>query len=206
MGSKTKRTKKIKLLKEPATTVAISIAGIVVLSAVMMLGKNIFTSNSPEVPEGFNTATINTNITTVAPVVTQAPESNNSAAEQTTVSSADSSQLENLEKMFVNQYGYLHEKPDKDSTNLVCMSPGVEVTILGHENGYYKITFQNVDGPLTGYIYEEYLSSYDTQTTQAEQWQDNQNDAQWQDTNVQDNGQWQNNTQDNNGQWQNNGQ
>ena len=40
------------------------------------------------------------------------------------------------------------------------MSPCVQVNVLEYEdNGYVKINFMNIDGPLTGYIYKDYLTT-----------------------------------------------
>ena len=51
------------------------------------------------------------------------------------------------------------------------MSPGIQVTVLGYEdNGYVKITFQNIDEPLTGYIYKDYLSEVQTVVPAWEQY------------------------------------
>lgn len=78
----------------------------------------------------------------------------------TDVSSDESSQTDVLEVMYVTEYAYLHVAPDNDAENIVCMSPGVQVNVLEYEdNGYVKINFMNIDGPLTGYIYKDYLTT-----------------------------------------------
>ena len=86
----------------------------------------------------------------------------------TDVSSDESSQTDVLEVMYVTEYAYLHVAPDNDAENIVCMSPGVQVNVLEYEdNGYVKINFMNIDGPLTGYIYKDYLT---TDSSIAVQW------------------------------------
>ena len=133
-------------------------------------------SNSSEVPKGINTATINTNESVAEPVNSAAPAdtsvTDNSSVDEsgavTDVSSDESSQTDVLEVMYVTEYAYLHVAPDNDAENIVCMSPGVQVNVLGYEdNGYVKISFMNIDGPLTGYIYKDYLT---TDSSIAVQW------------------------------------
>lgn len=64
------------------------------------------------------------------------------------------------EKAYVNQYANLHTEPSKDSENIVCMSPNIEVTVLEKlDNDYWKVYFVNVDGPKTGYVWSGYLNT-----------------------------------------------
>ncbi len=157
-----------------ASVVAIIVVGIFVLCVIVLLAKGLFASNSAEVPEGINTATINTDET--APVYDEsAAEADTSvtdessyldesgiAAESEPDESDDSEGEQVLAVMYVTEYAYLHVAPDNEAENIVCMSPGVEVNVLEYEdNGYVKITFMNIDGPLTGYIYGSYLASYE---------------------------------------------
>lgn len=157
-----------------ASVVAIIVVGIFVLCVIVLLAKGLFASNSAEVPEGINTATINTDET--APVYDDsAAEADTSvtdessyldesgiAAESEPDESDDSEGEQVLAVMYVTEYAYLHVAPDNEAENIVCMSPGVEVNVLEYEdNGYVKITFMNIDGPLTGYIYGSYLASYE---------------------------------------------
>ena len=157
-----------------ASVVAIIVVGIFVLCVIVLLAKGLFASNSAEVPEGINTAPINTDET--APVYDEsAAEADTSvtdessyldesgiAAESEPDESDDSEGEQVLAVMYVTEYAYLHVAPDNEAENIVCMSPGVEVNVLEYEdNGYVKITFMNIDGPLTGYIYGSYLASYE---------------------------------------------
>lgn len=166
----------------PATgAIAIVVVGIFVLCVIVMLAKSIFTINSAEVPEGLDTATINTNESSLSDITessaveasTESSKTDSSVSESSTTTSDESGEPETMGTMYVTEYSYLHVAPDKDAENIVCMSPGVAVTVLGYEdNGYVKITFQNIDGPLTGYLYKDYLTTYDpkgttTQTTTA---------------------------------------
>ncbi|WP_294409346.1 SH3 domain-containing protein [uncultured Ruminococcus sp.] len=150
---------------------AIIVVGIFVVCIIFLFATKLFSANSAKAPAGLDTATINTDITqpkaddSQTPAVTTVPDSgtdsisDSSSKTDTTTSEAD----EALGTMYITEYAYLHTAPSNDAENIVCMSPGIEVTVLNYEdNGYVKITFQNIDGPLTGYIYKDYLS--ETQT------------------------------------------
>lgn len=155
---------------------AIIVVGIFVACVIFLFAKGLFSSNSAKVPSGLDTATINTDepdITEYVPdstVQTELSDSNAgldvSGVGTESVSQDESSQAEeepSLGVMYITEYAYLHTAPANEAENIICMSPGIEVTVLGYEdNGYVKITFQNIDGPLTGYIYRDYLSEYQT--------------------------------------------
>ena len=54
-------------------------------------------------------------------------------------------------------------EPQVTETTAVTSAPNAAVTVLGYEdNGYVKVTFMSTDGQLTGYIYRDYLSDYQT--------------------------------------------
>lgn len=176
MDSKNKKKAKLSVSNNTASVIAIIVVGVFVLCVIFLLARGLFTSNSKNVPAGIDTATINTD-TNTKKMDNSAVQADNSIADSSTDSSesssesessslSDSSQIEEHEKMYVTEYAYLHTAPANDAENIVCMSPGVEVTVLNYEdNGYVKITFQNIDGPLTGYIYKDYLASYSQTTT-----------------------------------------
>lgn len=174
MDSKNKKKVKLSVSNNTASVIAIIVVGVFVLCVIFLLAKGLFTSNSKNVPAGIDTATINTDTKksdeSALPVdnsiADSSVDSSESSSEGDTSSLNDSSQTEEHEKMYVTEYAYLHTAPANDAENIVCMSPGVEVTVLNYEdNGYVKITFQNIDGPLTGYIYKDYLASYSQTTT-----------------------------------------
>lgn len=187
-----------------SSTVAICIVGAVVIGFIFLLAKGLFTSNDKEVPQGIDTATINTDVTnkkkkdeSAVAVNKDVSSADSSKADSSSAdsSSADSSNPDEYQKMYVTQYAYLHTQPSNDAENIVCMSPGVEVDVLGFEdNGYVKITFMNIDGQLTGYIYKDYLASYDNQVNNAEenaqpvQTDDTQQQTDWQAQQNYDNG------------------
>lgn len=161
----------------PAAGIAsVVVAGIFVICMVFIIGKVVFASNSENVPAGLDTATINTNVTepkpvensattTAAPAVTDesgavaAPDE--SGAEKPEENSSSAS--ETMGTKYITEYAYLHTQPSNDAENIVCMTPGIAVTVLAYEdNGYVKISFVGTDGELTGYIYRDYLSDYQT--------------------------------------------
>lgn len=171
-----KTNKKPSVSNGTTGVIAIVVVGIFVLCVIVLLAKGIFTSNSAKVPDGLDTATINTNTSSAADIIesssvdasAESSADSSSLSESSTADSEDSSKAEPMGTMYVTEYSYLHVAPDKDAENIVCMSPGVEVTVLEYEdNGYVKITFQNIDGPLTGYLYKDYLTTYNSQTTAA---------------------------------------
>ncbi|MBR1739980.1 MAG: SH3 domain-containing protein [Ruminococcus sp.] len=163
------------------------VTGVFVIAVIFLFAKVLFRANSAAVPQGLDTATLNTNTTAppppvttassssaAAPAVTTRPvqqEGDNSAVESTTVTSEVLTIPEdNLGIKYVTQYAYLHKTPAKDSENIICCSPGVAVTVLeeADENGYMLVTFVSQEGVLRGYLYSGYLS--DTQTVIPE-WQ-----------------------------------
>ena len=166
--------------KFPSVGVAsVVVAGIFVVCMVFIIGKVVFASNSAELPAGVDTATINTNVTQPKvkdgekPVTQQPAETTESGAPaaeaessvDTASSAAEDSSAAPTEKetKYITEYAYLHTQPSNEAENIVCMTPGVAVTVLGYEdNGYVKISFTSNDGELTGYIYQDYLSDYQT--------------------------------------------
>ncbi|MBQ8966533.1 SH3 domain-containing protein [Ruminococcus sp.] len=155
---------------------SVVVAGIFVICMVFIVGKVVFASNSETAPAGLDTATINTNVTEPKPAETTAATTtapavvtDESGMEVTSAdsgadsSSADSSAAESLGTKYITEYAYLHTQPSNEAENIVCMTPGVAVTVLGYEdNGYVKVTFLGTDGQLTGYIYRDYLSDFQT--------------------------------------------
>ena len=155
---------------------AVIVAGVFTICMVFFIGRVVFASNAETAPKGLDTATVNTNVTepqvTETTAVTSAPnaaatDENGSAVP--TESGADSraedssSAAESQGTKYITEYAYLHTQPSNDAENIVCMTPGVAVTVLGYEdNGYVKVTFMSTDGQLTGYIYRDYLSDYQT--------------------------------------------
>ncbi|MBQ9542011.1 SH3 domain-containing protein [Ruminococcus sp.] len=165
--------------KPSAGMVSVIVAGIFTICMVFIIGRVVFASNAKTAPDNLDTATINTNVTepqvTETTAVTSAPNAAvtdgsgsvtavESGAESSASSADDSSSAaEEQGTKYITEYAYLHTQPSNDAENIVCMTPGVAVTVLGYEdNGYVKVTFMSTDGQLTGYIYRDYLSDYQT--------------------------------------------
>lgn len=178
MDNKTTKIKNYKI-----KTGGITVLSLAVVCIVFFAAKSIFSSNNMEIPAGIDTGTINSNTTTAPKVTTtkKATEANaktqkdksktksettkkDSKADDSSDESSDSELTESNEKAYVTQYANLHTEPSKDSENIVCMSPNVEVNVLEKlDNGYWKISFMNIDGPHTGYLWSGYLQSNSAQ-------------------------------------------
>ena len=92
------------------------------------------------------------------------PQKKDSKADDSSDESSDSELTESNEKAYVTEYANLHTEPSKDSENIVCISPNVEVNVLEKlDNGYWEISFMNIDGPHTGYLWSGYLQSNSAQ-------------------------------------------
>ena len=157
---------------------AVIVVGIFVICVIIVLAKGLFKSNSSSVPDGVYTGTIAPE-TSIAQDVTS-EDKKESGADSSSTDSADSksdseassqaaedSKAEDSgseaevegDKAYVTEYAYLRTEPDQNAQQIVCMSPNIEVTVLERGiDGYFKVTFMNVDGQLTGYVYEGYLS------------------------------------------------
>lgn len=166
-GGKNQKTKQNTSLRAGG----IVVIGIFAVCIVIFMAKGLFSNSDSGLPAGIDTGTINTNQTTPAAEANadlsdskkskdQDKNSSKSSKENESSQTEESSAAENTETAFVNQYAYLHTEPDKDAENIVCMSPNIEVTVLEKlENGYWKVTFLNIDGQKTGYVWNEYLQS-----------------------------------------------
>lgn len=142
------------------------VLAVLAVCVVAMAAKSFFIKDT-DIPEGVYTGTINTD-QSEQPAKEANADANNkkneSKAETTATESSaeESSAVESNETAYVNQYAYLREKPEQEGKEIVCMSPNIEVTVLEKlENGYWKVTFMNIDGQKTGYVWNEYLQSAD---------------------------------------------
>lgn len=142
--------------------IAIVVIGIFFMCVVVLASKALFVSNSKDMPEGMDTATIGTGTqtppdnsgqpaaatTTTAPATTTVPQSSTTAATTT----------KEVVKMKLLDVTYLKQEPDEESENIIVLSPNIEVDVLETlDSGWTKITFLNVTGQLTGYVQSSYL-------------------------------------------------
>ena len=145
----------------PKGAAAIVVLGIFLMCLVVIASKAFFISNSKNIPEGIDTATIAAStktptdssgqpaaVTTTVPVTTTAPQT--SSEQETTT--------KQVVKMKVLDVTYLKTEPDEESENVIVMSPNIEVDVLETlDSGWTKVTFLNVTGQLTGYIQSTFL-------------------------------------------------
>lgn len=162
MSRSRKRKTPIVARISPGGAVAIVLMGIFAMCLIVILSKAVFVSNSKDIPEGIDTATIaNTNTmpsdnsgeqsAAVTTSVTQATTVPQSTTEQTTTE-------KQVVKMKVLDVTYLKAEPDEESENVMYLSPNIEVDVLETlDSGWTKITFLNVTGQLTGYVQSSYL-------------------------------------------------
>lgn len=164
---------------------AIIVVGVFVLCVIFVLAKGLFKSNSSSVPDGLYTGTVSPEMSAAqteayaesktdsetgnhdsgadensSQTDSQSGGTDDSEASVSSESTDESSIAEaQEEKAYITEYAYLRTEPNKDAEQIVCMSPNIEVTVLERDiDGYCLITFMNIDGQLTGYVYEGYLS------------------------------------------------
>ena len=155
---------------------AVIVVGIFVICVIVVLGKGLFTSNSTKVPDGIYTGTLSPEIS--QPSDDSIPDSvsdessdsqtddsssladsSDSDSSETSSSETESSSQAEGETAYITEYAYLRTEPNQDAEQIICMSPGLEVTVLEKGfDGYCKMTFMNFGTPLEGYVYEGYLS------------------------------------------------
>lgn len=155
---------------------AVNIAAIFGIAAfcvvvVILLAKGLFASNTAEVPEGINTATVSS---TTPAETTEAPAESEAEAQSTETASAPAATSAAApaepEKAYITNYVQLLEEPAEDAAHIICMSPNIEVTVLERrDDGYVKLTFLNGDGTTcTGYVLSTFLkASRDEVVTEA---------------------------------------
>ncbi len=139
--------------------VAIIVVAVFVIGVIIIFAKSLFSGVESDLPIGLDTATVTK--AEAAPAQTESTEQE----KKTTKKSADKEKktttttTESMGTKSVLEYAYLRKEPSPEGEAIICMSPGVEVTILSEadENGYVKATFLDVSGQLTGYVHESYL-------------------------------------------------
>ena len=139
--------------------VAIIVVAVFVIGVIIIFAKSLFSGVESDLPIGLDTATVTK--AEAAPAQTESTEKE----KKTTKKSADKEKktttttTEGMGTKSVLEYAYLRKEPAPEGEAIICMSPGVEVTILSEadENGYVKATFLDVSGQLTGYVHESYL-------------------------------------------------
>ena len=144
--SNNRRKRKVPIVARisPTGAAAIVVMGIFFMCLVVLVSKALFVSNSKEMPEGIDTATIGSQ--------TQPSDSQSGGGAQTATATQSTTTMP-VVKMKTLRITYLKEEPDDEAKNIVPMSVGIQVDVLETlENGWSKVTFLNVTGQLTGYI------------------------------------------------------
>ena len=141
--------------------VAIIVVAVFVIGVIIIFAKSLFSGVESDLPIGLDTATVTK--AEAAPAQAESAEQE----KKTTKKSADKEKekktttttTEGMGTKSVLEYAYLRKEPAPEGEAIICMSPGVEVTILSEadENGYVKATFTDVSGQLTGYVHGSYL-------------------------------------------------
>ena len=145
--------------------VAIIAVAIFVVGGIVIFAKSLFSGVEADVPTGLDTATVAN-----APAQTEAVKSDDSSskaekkstkkkktdtgAETTTTTQAG------LGTKTVQEYAYLRKDPSPEGEQLLCLSPGITVTVLSEEdeNGYVQASFDNNGTVLSGWIHGSYLA------------------------------------------------
>ncbi|MCR5815984.1 MAG: SH3 domain-containing protein [Ruminococcus sp.] len=145
--------------------VAIIAVAIFVVGVIVIFAKSLFSGVEADVPTGLDTATVAN-----APAQTEAAKSDDSSskadkkstkkkktdtgAETTTTTQAG------LGTKTVQEYAYLRKDPSPEGEQLLCLSPGITVTVLSEEdeNGYVQASFDNNGTVLSGWIHGSYLA------------------------------------------------
>ena len=145
--------------------VAIIAVAIFVVGVIVICAKSLFSGVEADVPTGLDTATVAN-----APAQTEAVKSDDSSskaekkstkkkktdtgAETTTTTQAG------LGTKTVQEYAYLRKDPSPEGEQLLCLSPGITVTVLSEEdeNGYVQASFDNNGTVLSGWIHGSYLA------------------------------------------------
>ena len=147
--------------------VAIIVVAVFVVGVIIIFAKSLFSGVESDLPIGLDTATVSN-------AETQTPDEKTSEKstkkKKTTKADADSDKdsedketttttAAGMGTKSVLEYAYLRKEPNAEAEAIICMSPGIQVTVLSEpdEGGYVKATFTDVSGQLTGYVHESYL-------------------------------------------------
>ena len=143
--------------------VAVIVIGIFVIGVIIIFAKSLFSGIDKDVPKGIDTGTI-AGAGSISKIASEqesqkSPESSETGKKAETSAETTTTTAEPTTKT-VLEYAYLLDKPAEDGEHIICMSPGIEVTLLSaeDENGYVKATFNNMGTQLTGYVHSSYIA------------------------------------------------
>lgn len=142
--------------------VAIIAVAIFVVGVIFIFAKSLFSGVEADVPKGLDTATVAN-----AAAQTEAVQSDDSK-EQTeetkktkkTKKTEATEEKKGLGTKTVQEYAYLRKDPSPEGEQVICMSPGIVVTVLSKEdeNGYVQASFDYNGTLLEGWVHSSYLA------------------------------------------------
>lgn len=145
--------------------VAIIAVAVFVVGVIIIFAKSLFSGVEADIPKGLDTATV-ANAASQPAESSPADDSSEEEKKETKKSketkATESSQAvpEGLGTKSVTEYAYLRKSPSPEGEQIICMSPGIQVTVLSEEdeNGYVQASFDNNGTVLTGWVHGSYLA------------------------------------------------
>ena len=144
--------------------VAIIAVAIFVVGVIVIFAKSLFSGVEADVPTGLDTATVAN-----APAQTEVVKPDESSSEGDKKKTKKTKKTEESEPAVteaglgtktVQEYAYLRKDPSPEGEQILCLSPGITVTVLSEEdeNGYVQASFDNNGTMLSGWIHGSYLA------------------------------------------------
>ena len=145
--------------------VAIIVVAIFVVGVIIIFAKSLFSGVETDIPKGLDTATVSNAQPESADSGKADDDSSNEESKETKKSketkATETTEIpEGLGNKTVTEYAYLRKEPSPEGEQIICMSPGIEVTVLSEadENGYVQASFNNNGTVLTGWVHSSYLA------------------------------------------------
>ena len=144
--------------------VAIIAVAIFVVGVIIIFAKSLFSGVEADVPTGLDTATVPNAQVQTEPVKEE--DSSSDADKKQTKKTKKTEKSEpavteaGLGTKTVQEYAYLRKDPSPEGEQLLCLSPGITVTVLSaeDENGYVQASFDNNGEQVKGWIHGSYLA------------------------------------------------
>lgn len=144
--------------------VAIIAVAIFVVGVIIIFAKSLFSGVEADVPKGLDTATITNAQAQTQPVggddESSSEETKKTKKTKKTKTTEATAADPGLGTKTVQEYAYLRKDPSPEGEQLVCMSPGIVVTVLSQEdeNGYVEASFDNNGTVVKGWVHSSYLA------------------------------------------------
>ena len=162
----TKRRSSAETSNQLIGIVAIIAVAIFVVGVIIIFAKSLFSGVEPDVPIGLDTATV-ANSQAESPKESMPDDDSSNEEKKETKKSKETKATESAEAVpeglgtkTVTEYAYLRKEPSPEGEQIICMSPGIVVTVLSEadENGYVQASFDNQGTVLTGWVHGSYLA------------------------------------------------